>query len=59
MKFIKDLVRNMVLLSIVFAAIYLLFPDLMRGVFQVWDGLFGPGLILLALVISALPRERK
>jgi len=57
--FIKDLIRNLILLAIIGFVLFLLFPDMMRMFFQLYNGLFGPVLIILIIIAAALPRRRR
>jgi len=58
MQFIKDLLRNLALLLLIGLVLFLIFPDIMRQIVQLYGLLFGP-VILLLLVAFALPRRRR
>jgi tetratricopeptide (TPR) repeat protein len=55
--FIKDFLRNLAILIIIGLALYIIFPDMMKRIFQLYGALFGPIAILL-LIVAALPRKR-
>ena len=57
MKFLLKLLRNLAFLIGIGIVLYILFPEMMSGVFQLYGKIFGP-LALLALVVAALPRGR-
>ena len=57
MQFIKDLLRNLALLLLIALVLFVIFPDIMRQIVQLYGLLFGP-VILLLLVAFALPRRR-
>lgn len=52
MRFFRDLIFNLGLLLIIALVLFFLFPDMMRGVFQLYSGLFGPVLILIAIGVA-------
>ena len=58
MDFLKGLARNLVLLVVVGLVLYLLFPDIMSQVLQLYGAVLGPVAILI-LVAAALPRRRR
>lgn len=58
MKFILKLLRNLAFLIVLGIVLYLLFPEMMSGVFQLYGKIFGP-LALLALIVAALPRGKR
>jgi hypothetical protein len=58
MDFLKDLLRNLALLLIIGVVLFILFPDTMKQVFQLYGALFGP-LAIILLVVAALPRKRR
>jgi hypothetical protein len=59
MRFIKRFLRNLGVLIVLSIALLVLFPDLMRQIYQFYILLFGPGLCVLLLVASALPRWKR
>ena len=58
MQFLKDFLKNLTLLIVISVVLLILFPDMMRQVFQLYGALFGPLAIILVMVI-ALPRKRR
>jgi len=58
MGFIKRLLINLAFLIGLGVLLLILFPDMMKQVFQLFGGLFGPAVILL-LIVAALPRKRR
>jgi len=59
MRFLINLLINLGGLLFLGLVLFLLFPDLMSQVFQVYGKLLGPGLMILLLVVAALPRRRR
>lgn len=57
MQFLKDFLRNLLILFIAGVVIYLVNPTIMGQVFQAYGALFGP-LAIIMLVVFALPRRR-
>jgi len=58
MQFVKDLIRNLIVLLIIGLILFVLFPGPMSQIFQLYGLLFGP-LAILILIVTALPRKRK
>ena len=58
MDFIKAFLRNLAYLFIIGVIIYLIFPGMMKQVFQVYGALFGPIAIIL-VIVAALPRKSR
>ncbi|HEX2981832.1 MAG TPA: hypothetical protein VHO48_16345 [Anaerolineaceae bacterium] len=58
MDFLKSFLQNLFLLVVIGIGLLILFPDMMRQVFELYGVLFGPGLILI-LVATALPRRSR
>lgn len=58
MQFLKDFIRNILLLVIIGVVLFALFPKIMGQVFELYGALFGP-LVLIILVVAALPRKRR
>ena len=56
MQFIKALLRNLALLVLIGLMLFVLFPDIMRQIAQLYGVLFGP-VILLVLIGAAIPRK--
>jgi len=57
MKFLLKLLRNLAFLVGIGIVLYLLFPEIMADVFQLYGKIFGP-LALLVLIVAALPRGK-
>jgi hypothetical protein len=58
LQFVTDFLRNPGLLLIIGIVLLVLFPDMMRQVFQLYGALFGP-LVILMVVVAALPRRSR
>jgi hypothetical protein len=58
MQFLKDLLRNLVLLFVIGLVLLAISPNIMTQTYQALGGLFGPGLILI-VIAGALPRRRR
>jgi hypothetical protein len=58
MRFLKDFLRNLGLLLVIGLILYVLFPYMMRQVFQLYGALFGP-VVILIIIVAALPRKRR
>jgi len=58
MKFLMDWFRNIILLGIIIFVLFLISPDMMRQVFQVYGALLGP-IAILMLAIFSLPRKSR
>jgi len=57
MDFLKRFFINLLLLLLVLAVLYFVFPGMMQNVYKLGIGVFGGGLLLLVLIIAALPRR--
>lgn len=57
MKFFLNFLKNLGILVAIGIVIFLLEPEMMRQVFDVYGLLFGP-IALLFVVVAALPRKR-
>lgn len=57
-EFLKDLLRNLAFLVGIGVVLYLIVPDMMKQVFQLYGMLFGPIAILL-VIVAALPRKKR
>jgi len=57
-EFIKDLLMNLLILVVIGIALFFLFPDIMREVFNLYGQLLGP-LVIIILVVIALPTKRR
>lgn len=58
MQFIKDFVRNLLILTTIGVVLFFMFPDMMKQVFELYGMLFGP-LALVVLIVIALPRKKR
>ena len=61
MRFLKNLAINLGLLFIIGIVLFIAFPGLMTGIFQLYGGLFGSlaiPIILILVVVKALPSRR-
>lgn len=58
MNYMKDLLRNLIILLVIIVVLFIFFRETMAQIFQVFGGLFGPVAILM-LIIFALPRKRR
>ena len=58
MQFIKDLLRNLLILAAIGIMLFFLFPDMMRQVFDLYGRLLGP-LVIIILVVIALPAKSR
>ena len=57
MKILTKLLKNLAFLVGIGIVLYILFPEMMANVFQLYGKIFGP-LALLALIVAALPRKK-
>ena len=58
MQFIKDLLRNLLILAAIGIMLFFLFPDMMRQVFDLYGRLLG-SLAIIILVVIALPAKSR
>jgi uncharacterized membrane protein YccC len=58
MQFLKDFLRNLVLLLIIGLVLFIIFPDMMNQVFQLYAAFLGP-IAILILIVAALPRRKR
>ena len=58
MQFLKDFIRNLVLLLIIGLVLFIAFPGMMNQVFQLYAALLGP-VVILIVIVAALPRKRR
>lgn len=56
MKFLKNFIRNLLLLIIIGVVLLVAFPDVTNQIFQLYGALFGP-LVFLIIIVAALPRR--
>jgi uncharacterized membrane protein len=59
MRFIKRLVRNIAILVVIGIILLIIYPDIMRQIYQFYLVVFGPGLCILLLITAALPEPRR
>jgi hypothetical protein len=52
MQFLKDFLRNLVLLLIIGLVLFIVFPDMMNQVFQLYAAFLGPTALLIVIVIE-------
>ena len=57
MRFLKDFIINLFWLFVIGLFLILVFPDLMRQVYNALGSLFGP-LAILMIIVFAMPRRR-
>jgi len=55
----KDFFRNLVILALVAIVVFLVFPDLMRQIFGLFNGLGILAFFVLMVIMSALPRKSR
>lgn len=58
MQFLRDLLRNLAILFVIGLVVFIMFPDIMKQVGEVYSSLFGP-LAILMVIVFALPRRRR
>ena len=58
MQFVKRFLLNLALMVVIGIVLFILLPDMMRRIFQLYGLLFGP-LALVILVLAALPRRSR
>ena len=59
MSFLKGFLTNLLILVAIGVVLFIAAPDMMKGVFQLYGGLFGPGLVVVLIIVAALPRKRR
>ena len=59
MKFLINFIKNLAFLAIIGVVLFIAAPDMMKQVFELYDGLFGPTIIIFLIVVAALPRKRR
>lgn len=57
MPFLKDFLRNLAILAVVGLALFILWPNVMGSVVQLYGTVLGP-VAIVVLVVIALPRKR-
>ena len=58
MQFLKDLLFNLVIYAAMFLILYLIFPELMLGVYTIAYKLLGPWMIALIILSATIPWRR-
>ncbi len=58
MTFLKGFLTNLLILTAIGAVLFIAAPDMMKQVFQLYGGLFGPGIVIVLIIVAALPRKR-
>jgi len=58
MEFLKNLLRNIIILVAIGVFLYFASPDIMGQVYNLFGSLFGP-LAIIMLVVLALPRRSR
>jgi len=58
MDFVKGLLRNLAFIVVLGIVLFLIFPDIMKQVSQIFGGLFGP-LLILIVIVAAFPRKKR
>ncbi len=59
MKFLRNFLWNLGLLLGIGVVLFLIYPDMMRQIFQLYGAFLGPGLVILIVVVAALPRRSR
>lgn len=59
MRFIKDFMWNLGLLILLGVALYIFSPKIFSQVYWFLGKMFGPVLIILLIVVTALPRRHR
>jgi tetratricopeptide (TPR) repeat protein len=57
MEFLKDLLRNLAFLIAIGVVLYIIAPDMMKQIFQVYGALFGP-IAIFIVIVAAIPRKK-
>lgn len=58
MDFLKAFLRNLALLVIIGVVLFVLFPQMMKQVYELFGALFGP-LVIILVAAAALPRRQR
>jgi len=59
MSFLKGFLTNLLIIAAIGVVLFIVAPDMMKQVFQLYGGLFGPIVIVLLIIVAALPRRRR
>lgn len=57
MQFVKDFLKNLAILVVIGVVLFILFPDMMRQVLELYGALLGP-IAIIVLIVAALPRKK-
>ena len=57
MEFLKGFLRNLGVLLIIGIVLYVLFPDMLKQIFQLYGALLGP-VAIIVVIVAALPRKK-
>jgi asparagine N-glycosylation enzyme membrane subunit Stt3 len=55
----KDFLRNLGILIIIGVVFFVLFPEIMRGILGLYDGLGILPIFILLVIVSALPKRKR
>jgi asparagine N-glycosylation enzyme membrane subunit Stt3 len=55
----KDFLRNLGILIIIGVVLFVLFPEIMRGILGLYDGLGILPIFILLIIVSALPKRKR
>ena len=58
MVFLKNLLRNLVFLIVLGLVLYIINPDIMKQVYDLYWALFGP-IVILMVIVAAFPSKRR
>jgi len=58
MKFLLNLLKNLAFLVVIGIVLFIIAPDMMKQVFELYGALFGPGIVIFLIVVTALPQRR-
>jgi hypothetical protein len=58
MEFLKGFFRNLGLLLIIGLVLFVLFPEIMKQIFQLYGVLLGP-IAIIVVIVAALPRKKQ
>jgi hypothetical protein len=58
MEFLKGFLRNLGVLLIIGLVLFVLFPDMMKQVFQLYGELLGP-VAIIVVIVAAIPRKKR
>ena len=57
--FVIAFIQNLGILLLIGLILFIIFPDIMSQVFQVYGLVFTPALIVILIIVAALPRKRR